>query len=46
MFVKFRRHLKIDDNWTCLLTLRSINPFGIGAPLSLVFKDLGAIEVT
>ena len=35
-----------DDNWICLLTLRSIKPFCGDAPLSLVSKDLGATEVT
>ena len=33
-----------DDNLICLPTMRSINPF-FYAPLSLVSKDVGAIEV-
>ena len=33
------------DNWIYLLTLRSMNHFCIDAPLSLVSKDLDAIEV-
>ena len=34
-----------DDNLICLPTMRSINPFCFDAPLSLVSKDIGAIEV-
>ena len=34
-----------DDNLICLPIMRSINPFCFDAPLILVSKDIGAIEV-